>query len=56
VTVAKPMSFFKKAGNVTFNTAAIIDADGAIHGNYRKAPIPYGHSYEEKFYYFYRFY
>ncbi|PJI08468.1 MULTISPECIES: N-carbamoylputrescine amidase [Clostridium] len=49
--IVLPISFFERAGNVTFNTVAIIDADGTILGKYRKTHIPDGHSYEEKFYF-----
>jgi N-carbamoylputrescine amidase len=49
--VVLPISFFERAGNVKFNTIAVIDADGSVLGTYRKAHIPCGHSYEEKFYF-----
>jgi N-carbamoylputrescine amidase len=49
--VVLPISFFERAGNTTFNTIAVIDADGEILGIYRKTHIPDGHSYEEKFYF-----
>jgi N-carbamoylputrescine amidase len=46
-----PISFFEKAGNVYFNSIAIIDADGTVLGIYRKSHIPTGECYEEKFYF-----
>lgn len=49
--VVLPISFFERAGNTTFNTIAVIDADGEFLGIYRKTHIPDGHSYEEKFYF-----
>lgn len=51
LNVVLPISFFERAGNTTFNTIAIIDADGTVLGTYRKTHIPDGHSYEEKFYF-----
>lgn len=57
ITVAKelnvvlPISFFERAGNTTFNTIAIIDADGTLLGTYRKTHIPDDHYYQEKFYF-----
>ncbi|MCD8081963.1 MAG: N-carbamoylputrescine amidase, partial [Clostridiales bacterium] len=49
--VVLPISFYEKAGNTTFNTIAIIDADGTILGKYRKTHIPDGLPYAEKFYF-----
>jgi len=49
--VVLPISFFEKAGNVYFNSIAIIDADGTVLGIYRKSHIPTGECYEEKFYF-----
>ncbi|MCI2111087.1 MAG: N-carbamoylputrescine amidase [Bacilli bacterium] len=49
--VVLPVSFFEKAGNVYFNSLAVIDADGAVLGVYRKSHIPTGECYEEKFYF-----
>jgi len=46
-----PVSFFERAGNAHYNSAAVIDADGAILGIYRKSHIPDGPGYEEKFYF-----
>jgi len=49
--VAIPVSFFEKAGHAYFNSLAMIDADGAVMGIYRKSHIPDGPGYEEKFYF-----
>lgn len=49
--VVIPLSFFEKSGNVFFNSLAMIDADGTVLGIYRKAHIPTGQCYEEKFYF-----
>ncbi|HUF45475.1 MAG TPA: N-carbamoylputrescine amidase [Aestuariivirgaceae bacterium] len=46
-----PVSFFERAGNSHFNSAAMIDADGHELGVYRKSHIPDGPGYEEKFYF-----
>lgn len=51
LNVVLPISFFERAGNVAFNSIAIIDADGTNLGTYRKTHIPDGHCYEEKFYF-----
>lgn len=51
LNVVLPISFFERAGNVAFNSIAIIDADGTVLGTYRKTHIPDGHCYEEKFYF-----
>jgi N-carbamoylputrescine amidase len=49
--VVLPVSFFESAGRAFFNSVAIIDADGAILGVYRKAHIPNGPGYQEKNYF-----
>lgn len=49
--VVLPVSFFEKDGNVTYNSVAMIDADGKILGVYRKTHIPDDHFYQEKFYF-----
>jgi N-carbamoylputrescine amidase len=46
-----PVSFFERAGQVHYNSVAVIDADGALLGVYRKSHIPDGPGYEEKFYF-----
>ncbi|HET9275810.1 MAG TPA: carbon-nitrogen hydrolase, partial [Gemmatimonadales bacterium] len=43
--------FEKRSGGVYHNTAAIIDADGAFLGTYRKMHIPDDPQYHEKFYF-----
>ena len=49
--VVLPISVFERAGQSFFNTVAIIDADGAMLGAYRKSHIPDGPGYTEKFYF-----
>ncbi len=49
--VVMPVSFFERDGNVTYNSAAMIDADGEVLGVYRKTHIPDDHFYQEKFYF-----
>lgn len=49
--VVLPISFFEREGPHYYNTVAIADADGSILGIYRKAHIPAGPGYEEKFYF-----
>lgn len=49
--VVIPVSFFEKAGPAYYNSVAIVDADGALLGVYRKSHIPDGPGYEEKFYF-----
>jgi N-carbamoylputrescine amidase len=49
--VVLPISFFEKKGQAYFNSLAVIDADGALLGVYRKTHIPDGPGYEEKFYF-----
>jgi N-carbamoylputrescine amidase len=49
--VAIPTSFFEREGQNFYNSLAMIDADGAILGIYRKSHIPDGPGYEEKFYF-----
>lgn len=51
LSVVLPISFFERAGNTTYNTVAVIDADGQILGIYRKTHIPDDHFYQEKFYF-----
>lgn len=46
-----PVSFFERAGQSFFNSVAIVDADGAVLGVYRKSHIPDGPGYTEKFYF-----
>ena len=49
--VVLPVSFFEHANNAYYNSVAIIDADGAQLGLYRKSHIPQGPGYEEKYYF-----
>jgi N-carbamoylputrescine amidase len=49
--VVLPVSFFESAGRAFFNSVAIVDADGAVLGIYRKAHIPNGPGYQEKNYF-----
>jgi N-carbamoylputrescine amidase len=46
-----PVSFFERAGQVHYNSLAVIDVGGEILGVYRKSHIPDGPGYEEKFYF-----
>jgi N-carbamoylputrescine amidase len=45
-----PVSFFESAPPAYFNSVAVVE-DGAVLGLYRKAHIPDGPGYEEKFYF-----
>jgi N-carbamoylputrescine amidase len=49
--IVLPVSFFERDGLAYFNSIAIIDADGAVLGIYRKAHIPNGPGYQEKTYF-----
>jgi N-carbamoylputrescine amidase len=49
--VVLPVSFFEKSNNAYYNSLAIVDADGAVLGLYRKTHIPQGSGYEEKYYF-----
>jgi N-carbamoylputrescine amidase len=49
--VVIPVSFFERSGQVYYNSLAMINADGAMLGVYRKSHIPDGPGYEEKFYF-----
>jgi N-carbamoylputrescine amidase len=51
LSVVLPLSFFERATNAYFNAVAIIDADGSVLGRYRKAHIPDGPGYQEKYYF-----
>lgn len=46
-----PVSFYEKEVNNTYNSVAILDADGKNLGIYRKTHIPDDHYYQEKFYF-----
>jgi N-carbamoylputrescine amidase len=45
------VSFFERAGQAFFNSVAIVDADGAVLGIYRKSHIPDAGGYQEKYYF-----
>ncbi|WP_420605564.1 N-carbamoylputrescine amidase [Novosphingopyxis sp.] len=49
--VAIPTSFFERDGPHHYNSLAMIGPDGELMGVYRKAHIPDGPGYEEKFYF-----
>lgn len=49
--VVLPISFFELDGNTTYNSMAMIDANGECLGVYRKTHIPDDHFYQEKFYF-----
>lgn len=49
--VVLPVSFFERANTAYYNSLAVIDADGAILGVYRKSHIPDGPGYQEKYYF-----
>jgi len=49
--VVLPVSVFERAHNAYFNTLVMVDADGAILGQYRKSHIPEGPGYHEKYYF-----
>jgi N-carbamoylputrescine amidase len=49
--VVLPVSLFERAGQSFYNSVAMVDADGALLGVYRKSHIPAGPGYQEKFYF-----
>ena len=51
LSVVLPVSWFERAGNVTFNSVAMVDADGSVLGKYRKSHIPNAVLYQEKEYF-----
>jgi N-carbamoylputrescine amidase len=51
LNVVLPVSVFERAGNVFYNSVAMIDAGGQFMGVYRKAHIPDSPGYYEKFYF-----
>ena len=51
LNVVLPISFFEKKNQAHYNSMAVIDADGAVLGTYRKTHIPDGPGYEEKYYF-----
>lgn len=51
LSVVLPISFFERAGQAYYNSLALILPTGAIANIYRKAHIPDGPAYEEKYYF-----
>ncbi|WP_421119754.1 N-carbamoylputrescine amidase [Aquihabitans daechungensis] len=49
--IVLPVNVYERAGQATFNTVAMIDADGTLLGTYRKSHIPDGPGYTEKYYF-----
>jgi N-carbamoylputrescine amidase len=49
--VVLPLSIYERAGQATFNTVVMVDADGSVLGTYRKSHIPDGPGYTEKYYF-----
>ncbi len=49
--VVLPLSIYERAGQATFNTVVVVDADGVVLGTYRKSHIPDGPGYTEKYYF-----
>lgn len=49
--IVLPCNVFERAGQATFNTVVMIDADGTALGTYRKSHIPDGPGYTEKYYF-----
>ncbi len=49
--VVLPVSFYEQAGERRYNSLAMIDADGAVLGVYRKSHIPDAPGYSEKTYF-----
>ncbi len=49
--VVIPTSHFERDGPHFYNSVAVVDADGAVLGTYRKSHIPDGPGYEEKYYF-----
>lgn len=49
--VVIPVSIYERANNALFNSVAMVDADGALLGVYRKSHIPDGVGYSEKYYF-----
>ena len=51
LNVVIPTSIFEREDHHFYNSLAMVDADGAVMGIYRKSHIPDGPGYEEKFYF-----
>ena len=50
LSVTLPISFYERAGMVSYNSVAMLDC-GKLLGVYRKTHIPDDHCYQEKFYF-----
>ncbi len=50
-SVVMPVSFFERDNTEYYNSVAMIDATGEVLGVYRKAHIPDGPGYQEKYYF-----
>ena len=51
LAVVLPVSVFERANNAFYNSVVIVDADVSVLGSYRKAHIPEGPGYHEKYYF-----
>lgn len=51
LAIVLPISFFERSGQAHYNSLAMVDADGARLGIYRKSHIPDGPGYQEKYYF-----
>ncbi len=49
--VVLPLSVYERANRATYNSVAVVDADGTVLGTYRKSHIPDGPGYTEKYYF-----
>ncbi len=49
--VVLPLSIYEAAGQATYNSVVVVDADGEVLGTYRKSHIPDGPGYSEKYYF-----
>ena len=49
--VVLPVSVYERANRATYNSVAVVDADGSVLGTYRKSHIPDGPGYTEKYYF-----
>lgn len=49
--IVLPISFYERHNNALYNSIVMLDADGSNLGVYRKAHIPDGTGYQEKFYF-----
>jgi N-carbamoylputrescine amidase len=49
--VVLPVSVYEQANRATYNSVAVVDADGRVLGTYRKSHVPDGPGYTEKYYF-----